>query len=161
MVEACVIYAFFRFLLGFMGGRKNLIHVLRHRHGGHMIPFCWLKPWTMGKQFLDQTTYGCLQYVPVKLVLAALTFVLSVADEDGKYYLSGDFRSVSARDSTPMRDEPTRLALRKIPLLTDRAAACLSPHCVSPPAAAAAPQRQEFLRVHHVAHKRLPNLGDV
>lgn len=34
----------------------------------------------------------------MKLVLAALTFVLSVADEDGKYYTSGDF---SAKNSYP------------------------------------------------------------
>lgn len=91
--EAVVIYSFFRFMLGFLGGRKNLIHMLRHRHGDHIFPFCWLKPWRMGAHFLNHTMYGCLQYVPVKLFTAAITFVLTVADSsgEGKYFKNGDF----------------------------------------------------------------------
>jgi hypothetical protein len=100
--EAFVIFAFFRYLLGFLGGYKQLVITLARTHPQHhMFPLCCLPSWKMGKSFLDWTMYGCLQYVPVKLTLALLTFALTVAstvkNEEGAaiptgiYYGNGNF----------------------------------------------------------------------
>lgn len=90
--EALVIYAFFRFLLGFLGGKKNLIHLLVNRKQKHMIPFCCLPDWRMGAPFLSACTIGCLQYVPIKFTMAILTFVFSLLG----WYEAGNFAADDA-----------------------------------------------------------------
>ena len=44
--------------------------------GQHAYPFCWLRPWQMGEEFLSKCKIGILQYVVVRDATTALTLVL-------------------------------------------------------------------------------------
>jgi len=86
--EALVIYSFYMLLVEFLGGQTKVITLLQSKSEmHHMMPFCCLPKWTMGESFFFQTKVGTLQYVVVKPLLAAITFLLTPlgAYEDGDF----------------------------------------------------------------------------
>jgi len=88
--EALVIYSFYRFLVVALGGSEKLMTLLNEKHDiPHIIPFKMIcSRWGMKEgMFYIWTRRGILQFVPVKIVLAAATFILQYLD----YYKDGEF----------------------------------------------------------------------
>eukprot|EP01103_Thecamoeba_quadrilineata_P007900 TRINITY_DN17722_c0_g1_i1.p1 TRINITY_DN17722_c0_g1~~TRINITY_DN17722_c0_g1_i1.p1 ORF type:complete len:482 (-),score=69.00 TRINITY_DN17722_c0_g1_i1:153-1427(-) len=85
--EAYVLYSFFRLLIEIASGEEKLILKLeRTPQMRYTMPFCCfhIKP---GRIFLHRCKQMILQYVPIKLILAVLTFAL----EYKHLYGEGDF----------------------------------------------------------------------
>mmetsp|Transcript_15592 Transcript_15592/g.20566 ORF Transcript_15592/g.20566 Transcript_15592/m.20566 type:complete len:455 (+) Transcript_15592:69-1433(+) len=78
--EAYVMYSFVYFLFYLLGDEANLVEALKVKDpklGVHPCPFNWCcSPWKMGREFLEKCKFGVLQYVVLKNLMAALTFVL-------------------------------------------------------------------------------------
>jgi len=55
----------------------------------HFFPCCCMQQWHRATNFDSCTKYGTLQYVPIKIVCAILTFAFSLAGP--QYYASGTF----------------------------------------------------------------------
>jgi hypothetical protein len=92
--EAFVIYSFYQFLVAYLGGRQHLATLMATKAPQeHKAPVKWLmKPWDMQSQFYRYTKFGTMQYVPIKLLCAVLTFIFSLTG----IYHGGDF---TAKDS--------------------------------------------------------------
>ncbi|MES1911045.1 MAG: hypothetical protein MHM6MM_009665 [Cercozoa sp. M6MM] len=80
LYEAFVMYSFFLMLVEFVGGEPLLARALQEFPiVRHIFPLRCVTPWRMGDEFLAKNKLGILQYVPVKLLCAALTLILSLA----------------------------------------------------------------------------------
>lgn len=77
LYEAYVIYSFVYYLLNFLGTDESaVVSVLRRKKTAvvrHVMPFCCLRPWAMGSEFLLGCKSGVLQYVLVKVATSLLT----------------------------------------------------------------------------------------
>jgi len=92
--EALVIYAFYQFLVGVirLQRKKRRLHDLAineqfFNETHHLSPFKYCCSDWRDLKFVHCVKFGILQYVPVKLGMAILTFILSLAGA----YQSGDF----------------------------------------------------------------------
>eukprot|EP00949_MAST-11_sp_MAST-11-sp1_P001749 g1749.t1 len=78
LYEAYVIYAFFYYLLNFLGEDEvSILRLLRGKKVAvvkHRVPFQCMRPWAMGSEFLLGCKIGVLQYVLVKVLTSILTF---------------------------------------------------------------------------------------
>jgi len=87
--ESLVVYSFYQFLVGYLGSRETLVEILDARHKEkqdqqkHLFPFNCLPPWQFGESFVHNTKLGILQYVPVKVITAIITFILEYKDKYG------------------------------------------------------------------------------
>mmetsp|Transcript_28132 Transcript_28132/g.36864 ORF Transcript_28132/g.36864 Transcript_28132/m.36864 type:complete len:421 (+) Transcript_28132:115-1377(+) len=64
--EAYVIYCFVNYLINYLGGEAILVPILAvkpNKIGHHKPPFCFLRPWAMGQEFLDRCRGGAFQYL--------------------------------------------------------------------------------------------------
>jgi len=77
--EGYVIYSFVNYLINYLGGDAVLAPLLAVKStiiGQHKPPFCCLKPWPMGQEFLTNCKLGVFQYLLSTLLSAFLTVVL-------------------------------------------------------------------------------------
>jgi len=87
--ESLVVYSFYQFLVGYIGNREKLVTVLDDRYKmnkdqqKHLFPFNCLPPWQLGESFVHKTKLGILQYVPIKVTTALITFILEYQDKFG------------------------------------------------------------------------------
>ncbi|KAI9912478.1 hypothetical protein PsorP6_006496 [Peronosclerospora sorghi] len=85
LYEAFVLYSFHCFLVEYLGGQAVLASTMRSKPAmTHVVPFCCVRPWSMGGKFLRHTTVGILQYIPVKLLMSIVMLVTSVAGVYGE-----------------------------------------------------------------------------
>ena len=79
--ESLALYSFFQYLVHCLGGKQMLAEMLRAKPQVHRTaPFnACLGPWGMGPQFLQHTSVGILQYVPIKLFCSLLAFICGLA----------------------------------------------------------------------------------
>ena len=89
--EGFVIYSFMIYLLNFLTDEyPDLPRVLSDKPssiGHHKHPFCFLPPWKMGKEFLNNCKAGVFQYVLIRCVLT----VVSVPGFMLGYYVEGTY----------------------------------------------------------------------
>ena len=77
--EAYAIYSFLKYLVSFLGEDAQLSRRLSTKpapFGHHKPPFCCVRPWAMGGDFLRNCKLGVLQYVMVRLTTSTLTSAL-------------------------------------------------------------------------------------
>lgn len=88
MYEAVVLYSFYKLCVDvLLDGSANLKHIFRNMTPvNHNIPFCCLPTWH-GTTFYRQTKLGILQWVPVKVVTALISFILNWAGvyDEGRF----------------------------------------------------------------------------
>lgn len=79
--EAYVIYNFLAFLLNYLRHEyPNLGFVVEQKpQVHHLPPFCCLKPWTMGRCFVDRCRHGALQYTVVRPIMTAVALICELA----------------------------------------------------------------------------------
>jgi len=86
--EAYVIYNFMRYLLNYLYSEYELEETLAaKRQVPHLFPFCFCRPWTMGKELIVRCKHGALQYTVIRPVTTAIAFLCEVAG----VYGVGDF----------------------------------------------------------------------
>jgi len=89
--EAMVMYSFVYYLISLLGNEAEIVNMLTQkdaRLGEHPAPIGWCAPaWKMGEDFLDRCKFGVIQYVVIKIAMAAITCVLQYYD----LYAEGDF----------------------------------------------------------------------
>lgn len=86
--EAYVIYNFMRYLLNYLYSEYELEDTLAtKRQAPHLFPFCFCRPWTMGKELIVRCKHGALQYAVIRPVTTAIAFLCECAD----IYGVGDF----------------------------------------------------------------------
>uniref|UniRef100_A0A1B6DCU8 Transmembrane protein 184C n=2 Tax=Clastoptera arizonana TaxID=38151 RepID=A0A1B6DCU8_9HEMI len=91
--EAYVIYNFMRYLLNYLNADSNLEERLKIKpQVKHMIPFCWLSQWKMGKELIHNCKHGILQYTTVRPVTTAIAFIC----DQTKIYGEGEFTAKKA-----------------------------------------------------------------
>ena len=92
--ESFALYSFFQYLVVCLGGKQILADMLRAQPPvAHTSPCsACLTNWTMGPPFLQYTSVGILQYVPVKLLCSVVAFFTGLAG----CYGAGDFSSNKA-----------------------------------------------------------------
>jgi hypothetical protein len=79
--EAVCIYAFYQFLVAYLGGEAHTIHKLASKteveqQKKHVAPCSWcMDDWVMGPQYFMKTKQGCLQYIVIQVICAIATFV--------------------------------------------------------------------------------------
>lgn len=83
--EAYVIYSFFAFLLAYLSKGKTYLEYINNNNNNneieHLFPMKYFLPkWTSGRVFLQNTMFGTLQYVIVKLLCGLSIFVFSFFD---------------------------------------------------------------------------------
>jgi len=97
--EALVIYSFYQLLVnGLLQGERKIISGLENLpKQDHLAPFCCLNTWAMGHEFLRKTKLGILQYVPVKLIMSIVTYLLwgNNLYEDGSFNFKRGYVYVS------------------------------------------------------------------
>ena len=49
-----------------------------------LIPFCCLRPWTLGGQFVNRTSVGVFQYVLIRTLLSIVAFIAVLCDVYGE-----------------------------------------------------------------------------
>lgn len=75
--EAWVLYSFTFFLIKSLGTEEEVVGLLIEKEPmRHLFPFCFLRKWEMGPEFLSKTKCGVLSFAVVKTLLAILAFVL-------------------------------------------------------------------------------------
>ena len=86
--EAYVIHAFFSLLVEFLGPRERTLRLLQDKakrtgkaHAHMLAPFCCLRPWRLGAEFLDRARLATFQYVVVRLALSIAIFFASFNGE--------------------------------------------------------------------------------
>ncbi|CAI5741521.1 unnamed protein product [Hyaloperonospora brassicae] len=85
LYEAFALYSFHCFLVEYLGGPSVLAGTMRSKPPmTHVFPFCCVRPWSMGGKFLQQTTVGILQYIPIKLLMSIVMLVTSLAGVYGE-----------------------------------------------------------------------------
>lgn len=84
--EAYAIYNFLAFLLNYL--RKKDANLNNHLASvpqvKHIVPFCCLKPWQMGRPFIEHCRHGVLQYTvirPITTIIALICEVCKVYEE--------------------------------------------------------------------------------
>ncbi|XP_067663082.1 transmembrane protein 184C-like [Haliotis asinina] len=92
--EAYVIYNFMRYLMNYLHQEHPHLDIELENKDQvkHMIPFCLLPPWPMGKLFLQRCKHGVLQYTIVR----PATTVIALLCELGGKYDEGDFNFTTA-----------------------------------------------------------------
>lgn len=90
-----------RFLVEFLGGEAAVIQALSAKTEAqtkHIAPFCCVQSWPGGAHFFYNAQIGTLQYVVIKPVMAAVTFVLvNTGDyEDGSFSPSDGYVYVAS-----------------------------------------------------------------
>ncbi|XP_071087211.1 transmembrane protein 184C-like [Haliotis cracherodii] len=92
--EAYVIYNFMRYLMNYLHQEHPHLDIELENKAQvkHMIPFCLLPPWPMGKLFLQRCKHGVLQYTIVR----PATTVIALLCELGGKYDEGDFNFTTA-----------------------------------------------------------------
>jgi len=86
--EAYVIYNFMRYLLNYLYSEYELEDTLASkRQVPHLFPFCFCRPWTMGKELIVRCKHGALQYAVIRPVTTAIAFLCECAG----LYGVGDF----------------------------------------------------------------------
>lgn len=86
--EAYVIYNFMRYLLNYLYSEYELEETLgSKRQVPHLFPFCFFRPWTMGKELIVRCKHGALQYTVIRPVTTAIAFLCELAG----LYGVGDF----------------------------------------------------------------------
>ncbi len=80
--EAVVIWSFYSFLIAFLGGENSAQQLLstKQHEAHHLMPFKWcIRPWSVTtRQFVLNTKFGVLQYVPLRLATAVAAFICQV-----------------------------------------------------------------------------------
>jgi len=86
--EAYVIYNFMKYLLNYLYSEYDLEETLAlKRQVPHLVPFCFFRPWTMGKELIARCKHGALQYTVIRPVTTAIAFLCELAG----VYGVGDF----------------------------------------------------------------------
>jgi len=97
--EALVIYSFFQLLtICLLDGERQIVEVLREcDRTSHIPPFCCLANWEPGAEMYVKTKVGILQYVPIKLITAFLTFMLwgLNAYDNGSFALNNGYMYIA------------------------------------------------------------------
>jgi len=98
--EALVIYSFFQLLANcLLEGERHIIEVLHEcDRTHHLPPFCCLANWEPGAEMYVKTKFGILQYVPIKLVTAFITYMLWGLDlyDDGSFAWNNGYIYIAA-----------------------------------------------------------------
>ncbi|VDK34600.1 unnamed protein product [Taenia asiatica] len=84
--EAYAIYNFLAFLLNYLRRKDANLnnHLATVPQVKHIIPFCCLKPWQMGRPFIEHCRHGVLQYTvirPITTIIALICEVCKVYEE--------------------------------------------------------------------------------
>ena len=93
--EAVCIYAFYQFLVAYLGGEAHTIHKLASKTEAeqqrkHVAPCSWcMDDWPMGPQYFFKTKQGCLQYIVIQVICAIATFVCRLVPT-GRYLPDGE-----------------------------------------------------------------------
>ena len=83
--EAYVIYNFMMYLLTTLNEQMDLEAVLATRtQVVHSCPFCWLRPWRMGRELVQRCKHSILQYTVVRPITSVIAFVASLAGVYGE-----------------------------------------------------------------------------
>lgn len=92
--EAYVIYNFMAYLLSYLWTQHPQLQIALSRkpQQKHIIPFCCLPPWKMGKNIIQNCKHGVLQYTIVRPVTTAIALICEL----NKKYDEGDFNFKSA-----------------------------------------------------------------
>jgi hypothetical protein len=79
--ESFALYSFFQYLVVCLGGKQILADMMRAQpQVEHTAPCsCWMQNWPMGPAFLQYTSVGILQYVPIKLLCSLVAFISGLA----------------------------------------------------------------------------------
>jgi hypothetical protein len=75
--EAFAVLSFLQFLLNNLGSTDDEIAARIKRDASsidHSFPFCFMKRWRMGREFLSKCKFGVLSYVVAKIFTATVTF---------------------------------------------------------------------------------------
>ena len=84
MYEAVAIWAFYEFLVIYLGGRQHMAAILESKpRGHHLAPFCCMQGWDMHIQFYHYTRLCVIQYIPIQVAISIIIFVTSLT---GNYH---------------------------------------------------------------------------
>uniref|UniRef100_A0A1B6G8C3 Transmembrane protein 184C n=1 Tax=Cuerna arida TaxID=1464854 RepID=A0A1B6G8C3_9HEMI len=74
--EAYVIYNFMMYLLNYLNAEGDFeVQLTSKPQVNHMFPFCWLKPWKMGRELVHNCKHGILQYTVVRPLTTAIALL--------------------------------------------------------------------------------------
>lgn len=100
--EAYVIYNFMKYLKNYLSTDMNLELVLEGKpQVYHIFPLCWMSPWLMGRELIDNTKQGIMQYVVVRPITSAMAFVFDMLDvyREGEFRLDAGFPYIAAANN--------------------------------------------------------------
>lgn len=88
--EAYVIFNFFQYLLHFLRQRPDFdLSLTKRENHPHMFPFCCMKPWRMGQDFLNQCAIGVTSYVVVRILTTLIALICELAEVYGDGEVNG------------------------------------------------------------------------
>ena len=82
------IWAFYEFLVIYLGGRQHMAAVLETKpRTKHLFPFCCLPGWNMHIHFYRYTRLCVIQYIPTQVIVSIVIFVTSLTGDyhDGHF----------------------------------------------------------------------------
>lgn len=87
--EAYVIYNFYLYLLIYLRKNPSFDASLEGRKPQkHLFPIQWLRPWTMGQEFMNECTKGVTSYIIIRPITTVAAFFLQLTDS----YDEGELR---------------------------------------------------------------------
>lgn len=93
MYEAVAIWAFYEFLVTYLGGRQHLCAICETKdRGKHLAPFCCMQGWNMHVHFYRYTRWCVIQYIPTQIIVSIVIFVTSLTGD----YTQGHFAADDA-----------------------------------------------------------------
>jgi hypothetical protein len=88
LYEAFAVYSFMGYLTTFLAMEYDMVAVLQTKpQTKHMIPFCFLQSWKMGREFWQLCRFGVYQYTALNLVVT----IIALSCEFGGKYEEGEF----------------------------------------------------------------------
>ncbi|KAI5733833.1 hypothetical protein M8J76_016556 [Diaphorina citri] len=100
--EAYVIYNFMKYLKNYLSTDMNLELVLEQKpQVNHIFPLCWMSPWLMGRELIENCKQGIMQYVVVRPITSALAFVFDMLDvyKEGELRMDAGFPYIVAANN--------------------------------------------------------------
>ena len=86
--EAVAIWAFYEFLVIYLGGRQHMSAILETKpRGKHVMPLCCLPGWNTHINFYRYTRFCVIQYIPTQVIVSIVIFVCSLTGDyhDGHF----------------------------------------------------------------------------
>ena len=86
--EAVAIWAFYEFLVIYLGGRQHMAAILETKaRDKHLMPLCCFQGWDPHISFYRYTRWCTIQYIPTQVVMSIVIFVTSLTGDyhDGHF----------------------------------------------------------------------------